>query len=627
MFALQFFLQVLSFSVLVQAAAVSTVFESIKQLPRGWSFVRTAEGNEPIKLRLSLKQQNVDHFYDKLLEVSTPDHPNYGMHYEAHELRSLLQPTQESSRAAFTWLSDNNITAINDEGDYLLFSTDVFTANRMLRTEFGWYQARESKQQILRTRKYSVPDEVREHINFVQPTTRFGGLQPLSSMAEVVDEGVKSDGQSKWWVPIGPPEVNVTCNKTITPECLLNLYNVHYDANPDNGNTVGYASFLEQYARYDDLATFEKVYAPYAVNQTVNVPFPPKYDLAKQQQFAVTQYHGGLNNQTAIDDSGEANLDNQYILAVSYPIPVTEFSTGGRGLLIPDGDSPTAADNTNEPYLDFLLALTKLPNSAIPNSISISYGENEQEIPISYATQVCNLFAQLGARGKSILFSSGDSGPGDFCISNDGHNTTKFQPSFPASCPWVTAVGGTAYIEPEVAISFSSGGFSDIWPRPAYQEWAVSDYLRKIGNKNKGWYNKKGRGFPDVAAQSLNYRVIDKGYDAGYMGTSCAAPTFNAIIALLNSARVDSGLPTLGFLNPWLYGAGRWGLNDITKGGSTGCDGYSNFHRRQNGSPVLPGAGWNASVGWDAVTGLGTPDFGKLLRLSTPWIRNDGGWV
>jgi tripeptidyl-peptidase-1 len=88
----------------------------------------------------------------------------------------------------------------------------------------------------------------------------------------------------------------------------------------------------------------------------------------------------------------------------------------------------------------------------------------------------------------------------------------------------------------------------------------------EIGDKNIGWYNRRGRAFPDVAAQAMNYRVIDKGFDTGYMGTSCAAPTFNAIIALLNSARIDSGLPTLGFLNPWLYGVGRSGLNDITKG-------------------------------------------------------------
>lgn len=198
---------------------------------------------------------------------------------------------------------------------------------------------------------------------------------------------------------------------------------------------------------------------------------------------------------------------------MGYPTPVTEFSTGGRGLLIPDGDSTTQDSNTDEPYLDFLLALTKLPNNRIPNSISLSYGENEQEIPVSYANQVCQLFAQLGARGKSIIFSAGDAGTGDYCLSNDGQNTLKFQPQIPASCPYVTSVGGTMYIEPEVAVFFSSGGFSNIWATPAYQELAVSSCLKKLGDKNNGLYNASGRGFPDVAAQAQNFRVIDQGVD------------------------------------------------------------------------------------------------------------------
>jgi tripeptidyl-peptidase-1 len=93
-------------------------------------------------------------------------------------------------------------------------------------------------------------------------------------------------------------------------------------------------------------------------------------------------------------------------------MPLTEFSTGGRGLLIPDGESPTQADNTNEPYLEFLIGILKLENWQILNSISISYGENEQEIPKGYAETVCSMFGQLGARGKSVIFVSGDSGVG-----------------------------------------------------------------------------------------------------------------------------------------------------------------------------------------------------------------------
>lgn len=189
----------------------------------------------------------------------------------------------------------------------------------------------------------------------------------------------------------------------------------------------------------------------------------------------------------------------------------------------------------------------------------------------------------------------------------------------------MTSVGGTQYIEPEVATFFSSGGFSNIWARPAYQEIAVAGYLKKIGNQNKGLFNTSGRGFPDVAAQSVNFRVIDQGVNKGYRGTSCAAPTFNGIIAQLNNARVSSKLPTLGFLNPWLYSAGQFGLNDITHGAGTGCNGLGRFNSGPNGSPVIPGAAWNATEGWDAVTGLGTPDFGKLLALSTPWVQNKGG--
>jgi tripeptidyl-peptidase-1 len=189
----------------------------------------------------------------------------------------------------------------------------------------------------------------------------------------------------------------------------------------------------------------------------------------------------------------------------------------------------------------------------------------------------------------------------------------------------VTSVGGTRYIEPEVAVFFSSGGFSNIWPRPAYQEAAISSYLKKLGDKNSSLYNASGRGFPDVAAQAQNFRAIDQGVDTGYRGTSCAAPTFNGIIALLNSARVSSGLPTLGFLNPWIYTIGQFGLNDITNGASTGCNGVTRFNGAPNGSPVIAGAEWEAIEGWDPVTGYGTPDFGKLLALSTPWVQNKGG--
>lgn len=131
----------------------------------------------------------------------------------------------------------------------------------------------------------------------------------------------------------------------------------------------------------------------------------------------------------------------------------------------------------------------------------------------------CSLFAQLGARGVSVIFSSGDTGVGSACQTNDGKNTTRFLPIFPAACPFVTSVGGTFHVQPEQAISFSSGGFSDRFPRPAYQDAAVKTYLGILGNTWKGLYNPNGRGFPDVAAQAYNFTVIDQGKEIRVGGT------------------------------------------------------------------------------------------------------------
>lgn len=75
-------------------------------------------------------------------------------------------------------------------------------------------------------------------------------------------------------------------------------------------------------------------------------------------------------------------------------------------------------------------------------------------------------------------------------------------------------MGGT-YDIPEQAAFFSSGGFSDYWARPKYQEDAVKKYLGGLGMQWKGLYNPLGRGFPDVAAQGYAYNVIEQNYTTG----------------------------------------------------------------------------------------------------------------
>lgn len=272
------------------------------------------------------------------------------------------------------------------------------------------------------------------------------------------------------------------------------------------------------------------------------------------------------------------------------------------------------APSTNEPYLEFLDFLVNLPDEDLPQTLTTSYGEEEQSVPQDFALKVCNQFMQLGARGVSVLFSSGDSGPGDACISNVDNSTT-FEPTFPAGCPYVTSVGATTGSAPESAVSFSSGGFSIYHNRPSYQDDAVTTYLGLINDTYGGLFNETGRGIPDVAAQGSRYVVINKGKTALLSGTSASSPTFAGVVALLNAARKSQGLPPLGFLNPWLY-SNPAALADITDGFSSGC---------ANAGGGLPssGARWNATTGWDPVTGLGTPLFDKLLELAAPGVPNE----
>lgn len=77
----------------------------------------------------------------------------------------------------------------------------------------------------------------------------------------------------------------------------------------------------------------------------------------------------------------------------------------------------------------------------------------------------------------------------------------------------------------------------------------------------------------------------------------------------LNAVRLAHGKPRMGFLNPWLYTAGVSGFTDIVDGGSRGC--YGGTH-----GVSVPFASWNATTGWDPVTGLGTPLFSKLAELA-----------
>ncbi|KAH8985001.1 subtilisin-like protein [Lactarius akahatsu] len=542
-------------------------------IPGKWESIGQPPVGTTIDLRIALRPHREHALTDTIHEVSNPKHPKYGSYLSKEQVAKLVAPHPYTLGLVETWLRHHGISSFNVStshgGNWLTVTgVPVSTANELLGASYQLYRYAGTNETILRTVGYALPAALHVHVQTVAPTTYFG--LPLTPRKRARGHrGRAAAALSTRDVPV-------------TPALLRSLYNsVTYQPVAMQQNMIGVAGFHGEYAGDEDLEEFMRLF---------------RSD-AKDPNFLVIDINNsGYNPQYP---GSEANLDMQYTQGMAWPTPHVFYSIGGLAEeFIPDSFQPV---NGNEPFLGWLEAIIGLED--VPQTIVASYGGDEQTFPPEYAKSVCELFGQLGARGVSILFASGDGGVGyGECKKNDGSDVVEFQPIFPATCPWVTSVGGTTK-RPEVAAPLSSGGFSNVFKRPDYQTDAVLGFFQQLGNQHSGLYNASSRGFPDVSAQALGF-VIILNDDIEYMaGTSCSAPVVAGIISLLNDYQLSQNRPVLGFLNPWLYGIASQGFNDITSGSNPGCgtDGFS------------------AVPGWDPVTGFGTPDFQRLLeRLPIP---------
>uniref|UniRef100_A0A8C3XQ99 Tripeptidyl-peptidase 1 n=1 Tax=Chelydra serpentina TaxID=8475 RepID=A0A8C3XQ99_CHESE len=260
---------------------------------------------------------------------------------------------------------------------------------------------------------------------------------------------------------------------------------------------------------------------------------------------------------------------------------------------------------SQEPFLAWLLLLSNM--SSLPWVHSVSYGDDEDSLSWAYMERLNVEFMKAAARGLTVLFASGDAGAGCRKLAGGRHT---FRPSFPASSPYVTTVGGTAFKNPfrvtwEVTDYISGGGFSNVFPMPDYQAAAVRNFLRSAPKlPPRSYYNSSGRAYPDLAALSDNYWVVTNRIPLPWVsGTSASTPVVGGIVALINDRRLQKGLPPLGFLNPALYKLQEKGPSAVTQGCHLSCL-----------DAAVEGQGFCAGPSWDPVTGWGTPNFPQLLR-------------
>ncbi|THH32196.1 hypothetical protein EUX98_g1969 [Antrodiella citrinella] len=536
--------------------------ESRSGIPDGFVNSGAASPESVLKLRIALAQNDPAGLTAALLDVSEPTSANFRQHLSKEEVEAFVAPKAETVTAVNQWLSENglNSTKISPTGDWIAVEVPVSKASELLDASFATFTHVETGDATIRTLAYSIPTDLVGHVELVHPTISFpnplGHLPVFSTPAKVFNPAANLTSNA----------VPSSCANTVTPACVQALYDVPTTPATESSNTIGVSGFIEQYANSADLKTFLSDF---------------RQDMSSSTTFTLQTLDGGSNPQSPRQASDEANLDIQYTVGLATGVPTTFISVGEN---TQDGDL--------EGFLDIINFL--LGESNPPNVLTTSYGQNENTISSTLANQLCNAYQQLGARGTSILFASGDGG----VSGSQSGSCSTFVPTFPSGCPFLTSVGATSSV-PETSASFSSGGFSTVFTQPSYQASAVSAYLSALGNTNSGKFTKTGRAYPDVSAIGDGVEIVLSGKTTSVSGTSCSSPIFASLISLINDRLIAEGKSPLGFLNPFLY-ANPQAFNDITTGDNPGCN--------TNGFP--------AKAGWDPVTGLGTPNFPALLAAA-----------
>ncbi len=240
-----------------------------------------------------------------------------------------------------------------------------------------------------------------------------------------------------------------------------------------------------------------------------------------------------------------------------------------------------------------------------PSVISISWGSPEDGNPKQYLDGMAQAFQDAATLGVTVCCAAGDNGSADM---DQASWDKKPHCDFPSSIPYALACGGTklqgsgATITSEVVWNegtkggATGGGVSDIYTRPSYQ---ANANVPTVGSKKF-----QGRGVPDVAGVAdpyTGYQVYVGGKAQVYGGTSAVAPLWAGLIALFNQRLAAKKITAAGFINPLLYKqpAKAGVTRDITSGNN---DIYGS----------LKGL-YKAGTGWDACTGLGSPNGAKLL--------------
>ena len=352
---------------------------------------------------IACKQRNLDVLKQILFDVSTPSSPQYGQHL-TYEQVTKLTANEESANHILKYLQLHELAVISHTLNYEFITVEasIGKLERLLKAQF--YEFSHVSNPTVRFNRcldYSLPDVLHNHVSHVFNTVQFPAPLTLTLRGKK-DDRLRSDGA------VVEPLVDEVPGK-VTPALLKRVYNIDSNDGSHIGSQAIFAA-IEQTFSPSDLTYFQNYF---------HLPLEPvAVDIGGHMADNACQQKHGQN-------CGEANLDVQYMMATAQHVPTTFYYFD---------------DENNDFLLSWIIEVSNM--SQPPLVFSISYGIDESFLPPSYTDAFDIAAIKLGVQGVTIVASSGDDG----AVSPQARQnplSCGYNPSFPASSPYVTAVGGT----------------------------------------------------------------------------------------------------------------------------------------------------------------------------------------
>jgi kumamolisin len=524
--------------------------------------------NDVLHLAIALQLRHRAALQGLLQAIDNPASPVYHHYLTQQQANQRFTPTVAQEKAVAQWLRGDGLTVMHTYPNHLLVDAQGTTAQieRLLHLSINDYHALvQGKERTFYSPSWNptVPAHLR---TVVQSIT---GLDSYPRIVSFLN------GKAHRAPPYYPRDFANAYN--VNP-----LWNGHYTgAGQHIGITVWTVPPSDRTLRH-----FASVTGA-AVATVAN------------GRLKVIRIDGG----SSVPDQGEAAMDIEYTSSLAPSATINFY------------EAPT--DSSGNPTVQGLEDALNRAGTGANQQISNSWGGCERSSTADpFTSATTSIFEANEATGHAYVFASGDNG--SWCgVSglDDGQGPFPIYgqdpyPSYPASSPYVTSVGGTRFgravgaswpgestwtycVDCSIGTPVGSGGgYSILFKRPSWQKAYGPSGLADNGQ----------RGYPDIAAdadpQTGAYVCYgDQATCDRFGGTSLSSPLWAGMIAVVNSYLAARG-KTVGFLAPALYNLvgtrPRYpAFHDITSG--------------TNGT-------YQAQFRWDAVTGWGSTNLYNLAR-------------